>query len=165
MLTALLAPPLLHTGCLQKAAYQVRLQQKVRAHVYGDSAAKVLKTARKVAEQDGWTIDDDESDERSFITEVRSLNGFKQKLKVRVVKDDDGVRVEGDLYKTRTFGTDQQEQKFVAGEFELALFEKLDPDAADKAKSAAKKQSKDDAKQIRACARKAIDEDEKSDES
>jgi hypothetical protein len=164
MLSALLAPPLLHTGCLQKAAYEVRLQQKVRAHVYDESFAKVMKTARSVAEKDDWTIDDDESDERSFVTKTRSLNGYKQKLKVRVIKDDEGVRVEGDLYKTRTFGDEKQEQKFIAGAFELAVFEKLDPEAADKAKSAAKKQSKDDAKQMRACARKAIDADEKSDE-
>jgi len=164
MLSALLAPPLLHTGCLQKAAYEVRLQQKVRAHVYDESFAKVMKTARSVAEKDDWTIDDDESDERSFVTRTRSLNGYKQKLKVRVIKDDEGVRVEGDLYKTRTFGDEKQEQKFIAGAFELAVFEKLDPEAADKAKSAAKKQSKDDAKQMRACARKAIDADEKSDE-
>jgi len=165
MLAALLAPPLVHTGCLQNAAYQVRLQQKVRAQVYAESAAKVMKTARKVAEQEGWQIDEDESDERSFVTKVRSLNSYKQKLKVRIIKDDDGVRVEGDLYKTRTFGNELKEQKFIAGEFELALFEKLDPDGADKVKSAAKKQSKEDAKQIRACARKAIDEDEKADES
>jgi hypothetical protein len=165
MVTALIAPPLVHTGCLQKAAYELRLQQKVREHVYSESAATVMKTARKIAVQQGWTIEDDESDERSFVTETRSLNGYKQKLKVRVVKEDDGVRVEGDLYKTRTMGSDQQEHKFIAAELELAVMEKLDPDAVDKMKSSAKKQSKEDAKKIRACARKALDEDEKADES
>ncbi|MBI2390711.1 MAG: hypothetical protein HYV09_14065 [Deltaproteobacteria bacterium] len=165
MVTALVAPPLVHTGCLQKAAYSLRLQQKVRAHVYADSPVKVMKAARKVAEDDGWTIVEDDSDERSFVTKTRSLDGYKQKLKVRVIKDDDGARVEGDLYKTRTFGDETKEQKFIAGDFELALLEKLDSDAADKLRSAAKKQSKEDAKQIRACARKALDEDEKADES
>ena len=37
MVTALLAPPIVHTGCLQKAAYQFRLQQKVRDHGFGKS--------------------------------------------------------------------------------------------------------------------------------
>lgn len=165
MLAALLVPPVVHTGCLQKAAYEVRMQQKVRDHVYAESAAKVMKTGLSIAEKQGWTIDDDDSDERSFVTKTRSLNGYKQKLKVRVVKDDDGVRVEADLFKTRTFGTEEKEQKFIAAEFQLAVLEKLDPDAADKIRAAAKKQSKEDAKQIRACARKAIDEDEKADES
>lgn len=165
MLAALLAPPVVHTGCLQKAAYEVRMQQKVRDHVYAESASKVMKTGLAIAEKQGWTIDEDETDDRSFVTKTRSLNGYKQKLKVRVVKDDDGVRVEADLYKTRTVGNNDKEQKFIAGEFQLAVLEKLDPDAADKIRSAAKKQSKEDAKQIRACARKALDEDEKADES
>jgi hypothetical protein len=165
LLTALLAPPVLHTGCLQKAAYQFRLQQKVRDHVYDQSAATVLKTARKIAVQQDWEIVEDDSDDRTFVTKPRTINGEKQKLKVRVFNDGDGVRVEGDLYKKREVGSDTQEHKFIAAEFELALLEKLDPDTADKLRSAAKKQSKDDAKKIRACARKAIDEDEKADES
>lgn len=165
MLTALLAPPVMHTGCLQKAAYQFRLQQKVREHVYTDSAAKVLKTARKVAEGQGWEIDEDQSDERSFVTKARNLNSERQRLKARVVKEEDGVRLEGDLYKTRTVGSDKQEHKFIAAELELEVLEKLDPDAADKLRSAAKKKSKEDAKQMRACARKALDDDEKADES
>lgn len=165
MLVALLAPPLVHTGCLQKAAYELRLQQKVRDHVYSESASKLLKTARSVADKQGWTIDEDDSNDRSFVTKPRTLNGAKQKLKVRAVSDSDGARLEADLFKTQKFGNDEKEQKFMAAELQLGVLEKLDPEAADKLRSSAKKQSKEDAKQVRACARKALEEDEKADES
>lgn len=165
LLAALVVPPVVQTGCLQKAAYELRMQQKVRDHVYSESISKVQKTGLAIAEKQGWKIDESESDDRSFVTKKRSLNGYEQMLKVRFVKDDDGVRVEADLFKTRSVGGNDKEQKFIAAEFQLAVLEKLDPDAADKIRSAAKKQSKEDAKQIRACARKAIDEDEKADES
>lgn len=167
MIGALALPPLVHGGCLQKAAYQVRLQERVRAHVYAQSAVKVLTAARKVAERDGWTIadgDDDESEGRSFTTKTRTLDGVPQTLSVRVIKEADGVRLEGTVEKKLKTTSGDDTTRFPAADLELAVFERLDPDGAASVKSKAKKQSKEDAKQIRACARKAIDQDEKSED-
>jgi hypothetical protein len=165
ILGVLVLPPIVHGGCLQKAAYQARLQEKVRAHVYAEKAQVVLKAARKLAEHDGWTIEDgDEDEDRAFTTKTRTLDGMKQKLSVKVIKEADGVRLEGTLEKQLKSASDEDTTRFPATDFELAVFEKLDPDGAASVKKKATKQSKEDAKQIRACARKAIDEDEKSEE-
>lgn len=158
LLCCLLVPPVVHTGCVQNAAYQIRMEQAARKHVYDVSRTKLLAAVKHVAEEDGWSIEEGDGDGGPDLTgKARERNGRKERLVIVLVKDADGFRVEADLEVDLKTANGKQHSTMHASALEIAVFSELDPKAADKAKVKAKAQAKEDAKMIRACARRAVD--------
>lgn len=157
MLVAVCAPPLLHTGCVREAAYQYRLEQEARKHVYDVSRKKLLAEVRKAAEDDGWTVVDGEEDGPDLIGKTRTKGARKERLVVTLVKVADGLRVEADLEVELQGPNGKQSSLQKATAIEVAVLESLDSKALEKAKTKARAQSKEDARMVRACARKAVD--------
>lgn len=158
LLLCLVAPPLVHTGCVKEAAYQIRLEQAARKHVYDVSKGKLLAAVRHAAEEEGWKIEEGDGDGGfDLVGKPRERNGRKERLVVVLPKEADGYRVEADLETTMDTGGGKQKSTLRAASIEIAVFSDLDPKAADKAKVKAKAQAKEDTKMIRACARRAVD--------
>ena len=159
MLAALIVPPLVHTGCVKDIAYQIRVEQEARKHVYDLKKSALLDAVREVAESDGWNVEEGDDDDGPDLTsKPRKKNDREERLVVTLAKTDGGYRVEADLeVKTHSQKNGNQEMVLHASYIELAVLEKLDPKAADKAKALAKKKASADTKQVRACARKAVD--------
>jgi hypothetical protein len=159
ILAVLVLPPLVHTGCVKDIAYQIRVEQEARKHVYDVKKSELLETVREVAESDGWKVQEGDDDEWPDLTgATRKKNGREERLVVTLAKTDGGYRVEADLEVTQQSANGGKHESVQHASFiELAVLEKLDPKAADKAKSVAKKKAKEDTKQVRACARKAVD--------
>ncbi len=159
MLALLIAPPLLHTGCVQEAAYQFRMEQAARKHVYEEKKSKLVAAVVRAAEGEGWKVEEGDGDGGpDVIGKSREKNGRKERLVVNLVKDGDGFRVEGDLEVEMPDANGGKKKSVMrAASVEIAVFEDLDPKGADKAKTKAKAKAKEDAKMIRACARRAVD--------
>ncbi|MBL8714841.1 MAG: hypothetical protein JNL79_02550 [Myxococcales bacterium] len=158
LVCCLLVPPLVHTGCVRDAAYQIRLEQAARKHVYDVSRSKLLAAVKHIAEEDGWTVEEGDGDGGPDLTgKPRERNGRKERLLVVLVKESDGFRVEADLEVDLKTANGKQHSTMRASALEIAVFSELDPKAADKAKVKAKAQAKEDAKMVRACARRAVD--------
>ncbi|MBK7399211.1 MAG: hypothetical protein IPJ34_23820 [Myxococcales bacterium] len=158
LVCCLLVPPLVHTGCVQNAAYQIRLEQAARKHVYDLSHSKLLAAVKHAAEEDGWNVEEGEGDGGPDLTgKARERNGRKERLVVVLVKESDGFRVEADLEVDLKTANGKQHSTMRASALEIAVFSELAPKAADKAKVKAKAQAKEDAKMVRACARRAVD--------
>ena len=165
LLATLVVPPLVHTGCVKDIAYQIRVEQEARKHVYDLKKSKLLAEVREIAENEGWKVEDGDEGGHDLIGKPRKKGSREEKLVVSLVKEDDGYRVEADLEVKTETQSGKHESLQRATTIELALLEKLDPKAADRAKVTAKKKAKEDTKQVRACARKAVDtatEDEDS---
>lgn len=154
----LVVPPLVHTGCVKDIAYQIRVEQEARKHVYDVKKKTLLATVREIAESDGWKVEEGDDEDGPDLTGApRKKNGREERLVVTLAKVDDGYRVEADLEVKMETSHGKQESLQHASFIELAVLEKLDPKAADKAKSIAKKKASEDTKQVRACAHKAVD--------
>jgi hypothetical protein len=168
ILLTLVLPPVLHTGCVKDIAYQIRVEQEARKHVYDVKKKTLLATVREVAESDGWKVEEGDEDDGGFdlVGAPRKKNGREERLVVTLAKAEDGYRVEADLeVKQESANGGKHESVQHATFIELAVLEKLDPKAADKAKVIAKKKAKEDTKKVRACARKAVDTATEDDES
>ena len=159
MLALLVAPPLVHTGCVREAAYQIRLEQAARNHVYEQSKSKLVAAVTRAAEDDGWKVEEGDGDGGpAVIGKSRERNGRKERLVVNLVKDGDGTRIEADLEIDMPDPQGGKKHSTMrAASLEIAVFADLEPKAADKAKTKAKEKAKEDAKMVRACARRAVD--------
>lgn len=159
LVLCLVAPPLVHTGCVKEAAYQIRLEQAARKHVYDVGKSKLLAAVKRAAEDEGWKVEEGDGDGGfDLVGKTRERNGRKERLVVVLAKETEGYRVEADLETTMDTGNgSKQKSTLRAASIEIAVLSDLDPKAADKAKVKAKAQAKEDTKMIRACARRAVD--------
>lgn len=154
---ALVAPPLLHTGCVREIAYQVRLGKEARKHVYDDERSAILSAAKKAAEDDGWKLVEGDEGEPDLIGKPRTVGGRKERLTITLVKSGSGHRLEADLELETKTANGKHSGLQIATAIEMAVLEELDPKAAEKVKVKAKALAKEDTKMIRACARRAVD--------
>jgi hypothetical protein len=156
VLVALAAPPLVHTGCVKDAAYQVRIGQEARKHVYSIDRGKLVAAIKRHAEDEGWDLDEVEEGAEE-ITSKRKKGGRRERLVVTLVSTGGGHRVEADVESDMQTGQGKRRVTNRASSFELALLEDLEPKAASKARTRAKALAKEDTRMIRACARRAVD--------
>ncbi len=159
LVLTLVAPPLLHTGCVREIAYQVRLGKEARKHVYDEKRSTLLAAARKAAEDDGWKIVEGEGGDEGpdLVGKPRTVGGRKERLTITLVKSGDGHRLEADLEVETKTPNGKRSSLQIASSIELVVLEELDPAAAQKVKTKAKALAKEDTKMIRACARRAVD--------
>lgn len=143
------------SACVADVAYEIRMEQAARKHVYSASREKLLAAAEKAAVAEGWSV---EATSGGFVGRERERGGRKEKLTVTIVEEGGGRRLEAEL-DVEGPGPDGKPQtsKARAGKLTIAVLSELEPKVADEAKKKAREEAKEDAKLVRACGRRAVD--------